>query len=354
MQEKIRIRMQVDGVGLQIGQLSGAGLVVSGETSATPRGLSLILEPGNPITEFRMRRVRQIQDWAPQEFHLRIGVDGDSIVCQGVDALSLPAGGYSLRVVISDLIEQNQPADIDVPDDGTAEVTLQYKTDPRRLALTTAVVDFDPEIRRIVQDTHTLLDGMDAPDWLASASPRPRRKACFMNLLAKLRAAPAPRPNSALISDVASIFFGDVDRVYARVSSDLLADLHTLADDPEQPFYFEGAPKAAIHADLLAALEQFEPDGSLFTLSSFRQEGQPSMQAVIAAPPGGDPARVHYADLDIDLGNPLQDIEGAVIHFGELLAPGKTDHLKLAQSLAKGSTAPFMYYKVTKANAVGA
>jgi hypothetical protein len=174
-----------------------------------------------------------------------------------------------------------------------------------------------------------------------------------MNLLAKLRAAPAPQPNSSLISDVNNIFFGDVDRVYARVSSDLLAHLHTLSADPARPFYFEGTPKAAIHADLLTAIEQFEPDGSLFTLSSFRQEGKPSMQAVIAAPPGGDPARVHYADLDIDLGNPLQDIEGAVIHFGELLAPGKTDHLKLAQTLAKGNTAPFLYYKVTKAKAAG-
>jgi hypothetical protein len=149
VQEKIRITMQVDGAGLQIGQLSDAGLIVSGETSATPRGLSLILEAGNAITEFRMRRVRQVQGWDPQEFHLRIGVEGNSIVCQGVDALSLPAGGYSLRVVISDLVEQNQPSDVDVSDNGAVDVTLQYITDPRRFVLTTALPDFDPEINAL-------------------------------------------------------------------------------------------------------------------------------------------------------------------------------------------------------------
>ena len=78
------------------------------------------------------------------------------------------------------------------------------------------------------------------------------------------------------------------------------------------------------------------------------------MQAVIAVPPGGDANRRHYADLDIDLGNPLQDVEGALIHFGELLTPGKTDHLKLAEKLATGATEDFMYYKVVKVLKAGA
>ncbi|HEX7288969.1 MAG TPA: hypothetical protein VF532_22480 [Candidatus Angelobacter sp.] len=322
--------------------------MLAGETSATPRGLSLLFQSGNPITEYRMRRVRQIHDWDPQEFHLNINLEGNEIVCQGVDPLALPAGGYELRVSISDLQEQEQPVDVDVPDNGAANVTLKFVDDPRRFVLTTPVEEFDPEIKRVVEDPGTVLDGLTATAWLDSAGPRPRRKACLMNLLAKLRAAKGPQPKTPLITDVSSIFFADVDRVYARVNASFLANLQALAADDSKPFYLEGAPKASVHADLLQSIAAWEPDAQLFHLLSFRQEGKPSMQAVVAVPPGGDTTRTYYSDLDIDLGNPLQDVEGVLIHFGELLDPGKTDHLKLAATLAKGATADFTYYKVVK------
>jgi hypothetical protein len=348
VQEKIRIALQVNGTEAEVDDFTADGLVLAGETSATPRGLSLLFQPGNSITEYRMRRVRQIHDWDPQEFHLNISLEGNEIVCQGVDPLALPAGGYELRISISDLLERNQPVDVDVPDNGTAEVTLEFVDDPRQFVLTTPVADFDEQIERVVKDPGTVLDGLSATAWLASAGPRPRRKACLMNLLAKLRAAKGPQPKIPLITDVSSIFFADVDRVYARVNASFLANLQTLAADPKKPFYPEGKPKAAVHAELLNSIAAWEPDAHQFNLLSFRQEGNPSMQAVVAVPPEGGSTRTYYADLDIDLGNPLQDVEGVLIHFGELLAPGKTDHLKLAATLAKGATADFAYYKVVK------
>lgn len=351
MQEKIRITLQVNGAAAQVNDFSEAGLVLAGETSATPRGLSLLFQPGNTITEYRMRRVRQIHDWQPQEFHLTIGLEGNEIICQGVDPLALPSGGYELRISISDLQEQNQPADVDVPDNGTANVTLQFVDDPRRFVLTTPVAEFDSQIKRVIEDPGTVLDGLSATEWLGHAGPRPRRKACLMNLLAKLRAAKGPQPKTPLIKDVSSIFFADVDRVYARVNSNFLVNLQALAADDNKPFYLEGAPKASVHAELLDSIAAWEGDAHLFHLLSFRQEGKPAMQAVVAVPPGGDATRTYYADLDIDLGNPLQDVEGVLIHFGELLAPGKTDHLKLAATLAKGATADFLYYKVVKGKA---
>jgi hypothetical protein len=62
VQEKISLTLQVNGANAQISGLSSAGLVLYRETSTTPRGLNFLLEPGNAITEYRMRRVRQIQD----------------------------------------------------------------------------------------------------------------------------------------------------------------------------------------------------------------------------------------------------------------------------------------------------
>lgn len=71
------------------------------------------------------------------------------------------------------------------------------------------------------------------------------------------------------------------------------------------------------------------------------------MQAVVAIP--SDLGRNFYADLDIDLGNPLEDLAGFVIHMGELIAPGKTDHLALLGKLVKiKAVAPFLFYEVVE------
>jgi len=44
--------------------------VLDREIGATPHRLNFLLEPGNAVAEYRMRRVRQIQEWPPQKFHL--------------------------------------------------------------------------------------------------------------------------------------------------------------------------------------------------------------------------------------------------------------------------------------------
>jgi hypothetical protein len=70
------------------------------------------------------------------------------------------------------------------------------------------------------------------------------------------------------------------------------------------------------------------------------------MQAVVAVPKQANAP--YYADLDIDLGNPLQDVRGFIIHITELLSDGVTDHLALADKLLKNKyTSPYMGYAVT-------
>jgi hypothetical protein len=58
-------------------------------------------------------------------------------------------------------------------------------------------------------------------------------------------------------------------------------------------------------------------------------------------PPNGGP---HFAEVDIGLGNPFGDLTGFFIHFGELLNPGRTDHIKLRSALAKTKASEFLYY----------
>jgi hypothetical protein len=154
-----------------------------------------------------------------------------------------------------------------------------------------------------------------------------------------------------LITSVNSILFADVDRIYRSVDRDLYKRLSDLANDPHRPVYSEGAPKDAIHKRLLRTLDDkgLEPDISVFELQSFRQEGKPSLQTVVATTDSDHQKQSHYADLDLDLGNPLQDVQGFFIHLGEVIDPGKTDHLNVYKKLVKDkSVKPFLYYVVTE------
>ena len=64
-----------------------------------------------------------------------------------------------------------------------------------------------------------------------------------------------------------------------------------------------------------------------------------------ALPPAG--AGAYCAEFDIDLGNPLQDVTGFLVHVGEVLGPKKTDHLGLYKKLAKDKKIkPFLGYKI--------
>jgi hypothetical protein len=68
------------------------------------------------------------------------------------------------------------------------------------------------------------------------------------------------------------------------------------------------------------------------------------MQAVVAIPPPDLPHT--YAEFDLDLGNPLQDVLGFFVHMGELLDGKPTNHLDMRKVLAKGKASDFLYYTV--------
>ncbi|MDQ3803675.1 MAG: hypothetical protein M3416_07585 [Acidobacteriota bacterium] len=343
MNERLIIRLTEDGRRLLINSLSADGVMLRNETDATPRGLLFEFDGNTQGTKDRMERVRRLHGWEPHQFKLLFHLSDGNLILTGVDHRSLPAGRYWFRLRIADLILPKERTQIEIPDDGDADKELKVKKDKRDVRLTSAVTAFDGDVRRVVEATASRLDGSAAAEWLTSRQPRPRRKACFLNLLAKLRAAPTASDH--LLRNVQHVFFADVDRVYARVDREFFTRLEVLADDPSKPFFDEGSPKSAGHRRLLDRVASFEGEAHLYRLRSFRQEGRNSMQAVVAIPP--DPTRNHYADLDIDLGNPLQDVVGFVIHMGELINPGKTDHLALREKLGKNKTlAKFLFYEV--------
>jgi hypothetical protein len=340
MNEYIEVKFRRRGSWMKVTrEVAGRGIELD-EPDPIVRSVSIGLEGFDEVTRYRMRRLRQIKGWEPGQFKLNVSAEGGVLVLRGVDADALPEGRYSLRVLVEEA-DARQSRRVTVEHDGFGEHGVDLTLDDR-----TIVCDDDPadlEIARVLASSS--FDGTDAVSWLNDPDRRPTRKACFLNLLASLRVRPGRE--DALIADIERFFVMSNDRGYARVDRGLLDRLETLALD-DDAFYREGAPRSRVHLRLLDAIPDaekplFPPD----CLVSFRGEGRPSLQTVIAKPPAG---LAHtYAEFDLDLGNPLQDIEGFVVHMFELADSKATDHLDLHKALSRTAAAEFLYYRVSRA-----
>jgi hypothetical protein len=337
MNEYIEVKFRRNGSWLKVKrEVPGHGIELD-ERDPIVRSVSIALDGFDEVTRYRMRRIRQVKGWDPGQFKMRVAAEGGVLVLRGADADALPEGRYSLRVLVEEA-DADQPRRVTVPHDGFGEHAVELALDDREI-----VCDDDPvdlEIARVLGASS--FEGQDAVSWLNDPQWRPTRKACFLNLLASLRVR--PHADAALIADVEQFFWMSNDRGYARVDRSLHERLETLALE-DDTFYREGAPRARVHQRLLDAIPDaekplFPPDG----LVSFRGEGRPSLQTVIARPAVG---LAHtYAEFDLDLGNPLQDIEGFIVHMLELADDKPTNHLDLHRVLARTAAREFLYYRI--------
>jgi len=308
------------------------------EADPLERTVGIQFTPRNDITRVRMDSVRRIQGWQPGEFKLNLSVEDGSILLRGANEHALPEGRYGVRLQIEEAdTPKIQTAAVD--HDGFAVVQVDVQMDDRTVDVD--LTDADGDIMTVLE--RSSVNGLPAVDWLEDPTRRPTRQACLLNLMASLRTR--PNKGAPLIRLVQNVFMVANDRLYAKVDRQLHDVLETLAKDPKRPFYAEGPPHASIHGRLLSELPEPPETKSSFTkLLSFRAEGTPSMQVVIAVPPADCPHT--YADFDLDLGNPLQDVAGFFVHIGELLDGKPTNHLDLRKRLAKTAAAEFLYYTV--------
>jgi len=343
MHERVIIRFKKNGDPMPLDTLTPEGIVINSETDASPRGLSVEFDADSPITKLRLDQVRQFKGWGSQEYKLNLGLLDNALLVTGVDSKSLPAGRYWFRLRIGDLILPEERIKLDLHENQETEVEIDVRPDPRQIESLLTSSPVDQQILHVL--SQSTIDGIALPQWVADPLPRPRRKACLFNLLAKLRSAPDKA--EPLLANVREIFFADVDRCYGIVDGELFARLKGLAASPDKAFAVDHLPLAPIHRKLLGRIRNMESDADDFRLHNFRQAGNHSLQILLAVPPGGDLTRRFYADFDIDLGNPLEDLLGFLIHFGELITPGKTDHLKLRAKLAEDQNlSEFLYYRV--------
>jgi hypothetical protein len=337
--EYIEVQFRRRGRTLKLRRQLPDGTVELDEPDPFQRRVGITFRAANEISRYRMRRIQQIKGWQPGEFRLRVSVEAGTLVLRGDDPFSLPEGRYELRVRLEEARTREPKRFVDVKQDGHAEFVVDVETDDRQVAVDLA--DADSEIVRVLEAS--AIDDLVGLAWLEDPDRRPARKACLLNLLAMLRVTPTLR--DALIAHVQSFYWASNDRAYARVDAELLARLQALADDDRRPFYAEGPPKARIHRNLVLAIPAAEREHfSADRLLSFRAEGSPSLQSVVAVPPAG--VTFAHAEFDLDLGNPLQDVVGIVVHLGELLDGKPTNHLDLWKKLPKGRARDHVHYRV--------
>lgn len=343
MNERIDVRFhKPSGARLRVTRQRPGGIEFD-EPDPLERTVAFSIRGRSEATRYRMRRIAQIKGWEVGTFKLRVSVEDGSVVLRGDDPDSLPEGDYTLGVRIEEVTGRPASAAVRLPHDGQARLDIEIRPDDRDVEVD--LTGGDPEIRRVL-DASTI-DGQPAPAWLQDSAFRPTRKACLLNLLATLRV----RPTSAapLLALVHEVFMAFNDRAYMTVDRALLTRVETLAQDPARPFYREGEPLAPIHGRLKELMPE-PPDvkAQFGAPLSFRAEGRagtPSLQMVILQPPV-DLAHT-YAEFDLDLGNPLQDVLGFVVHAGELLDGRTTNHLDLRARLARTPAHDFLHYRVT-------
>jgi hypothetical protein len=337
MNEAIEVQFSRHGKRLRVKRQLPGGIEFV-ERDPLERTVGIEFRGQNEVTRMRMDSIRRTQGWDPGQFKLRLSVENGSILLRGVTEHALPEGRYSVRLQIEEAKSPRaQTAVLD--HDGRATVVIDVEMDERSVDVD--LTSADDGILAVLGRSR--IDGSVATDWLEDSNRRPARQACLLNLMASLRSRPTL--SSPLVSLVDSVFLVANDRIYTKVDRTLLRTLQQLADHPTKPFFAEGTPHAAIHGRLLTEMPE-EPDvkAQFEGLTSFRAEGKPSMQVVVAIPP---PDLAHtYAELDLDLGNPLQDLVGFFVHMGELLDGKPTNHMDMRKVLAKSSAKEFLYYTV--------
>jgi hypothetical protein len=322
------------------------------EPDAPTRAISIGFAAYDDGTRYRMQRIRQIKGWQSPQFELKAAVEDGSLVLRGFDEYSLPEGFYVITANVGDAkVKKLDKRRVEVKRGAYAVLKIDLEIDDRSIDVDLGGAD-ESILALLNASTLPLPNGASQKqqtglDWIGNPGVRPARRACVLNVIASLRVSPTR--SAPLIEGVKCLFIAKDDRCYAQVTPSFYDRVLTLSQT-HRKVYPEGHPHATIHRSLLKALVAFDGQAlGLFDengLWSFRAEGGPSLQLVLATAASG--YTCGFADLDLDLGNPLQDLAGFAVHMGELLDGKPTNHLDLWGKLSKETTrrAPFLYYKV--------
>jgi hypothetical protein len=334
--EGFELEFTRDGVMLPVTDIvPGEGVILGGEIDNWPLGVALQLEPLSPGTRVIWERIQRDQGWFDAHtFRFKLSRSGERLRFEGIRPDLLPSGTYRGSVFVSGYRFHTRVLQFTIPPNESVHVPVPEKPERRQITRIHPLDDFDPLTRQIVEQSR--IDGISLDTWLRDNTRRIARQAAVLNLLAKLRTPIGSNP--PLSEAVIRLIFADIDRVYAELVPGF-ADRFEIAESG----FGEDRVVHTTHLKLLRRI----PNGSGYHLESFRQQTpQLSLQVAVAVPDRA--TDLQYADIDIDLGNPFTTPLGFFIHLGELLDPGKTDHLAVFDDLCTSPVNDFLYYELAR------
>ena len=318
-------------------ETEGGGVVLEHETSALPRGVAIRIRPAESVTEEQVDSVRLRRGWPPGGMRLDMERKDSWLRLAGEDAGALPAGRYAIQIRVGGLRPVYKPF-CTIPVGGKLCLKVREPALKHRFELSGR--PFDAGTGEILNSSP--LDGQGAVAWLNPDSRigRDRRKACLLNILAKL--ATVPSTEEPLNRYVERIEVVEPDRVYARVSPGFFATVREKFLKKDR----------MVHASHKRLLRRFNLDPRDYRLESYREpRAEASLQIVGAVPRQRDGAskEVNFVDIDLDCANPRYDVWRALLHWGHLFRTGKTNHLKLRRNeLNQGAAEASPYYEAVE------
>lgn len=347
MNERLVMRITQGGVPIRFKELSWAGVGMDWDRDVLPRELTLEFGADSPITHLRVDHVRQLNGWIGNDYKLSLSIEDGALVATGVDPAGLPAGRYWIKPYIGDLVSSSEGIKFELKENGEAQLVVEVQLEKREVEILPDLLEADPHIARLLEDDRVSLDGLSLRNWLRDARPRPSRKACFLNLLARLRTTPGV--DCPMLAHVKQFLSADVDRCYAVVDRTLLKSFQQSSRELCMPLPVEGPPPHQTYRKLYHRIREAEPDADSFLLHSFRRNEENGLQTVLAVPPGEDPSKPCYAEFNLDPSDFLEEFKGLYVFLGESPSPRKIDHLSLGPKLAGDSSlAPFLGYRVVE------
>ena len=257
--------------------------------------------------------------------------------------LHLPHGRYHIKLRLNGIrFGDTSPRSLRITAGGTETLTFEEVPAQHRFELNSEFSRFDESTKRILKDS--TLDDMPAEDWIGpTVLHRDRRKACLMNILAKLAVVPSVR--EPLNRHVRNIRVVEEDRVYAEVAPEFFNTV-------KETFLPRDGTVHTSHKRLLRRIFRSNRD---HVLHSYREErGIGSLQIVGAVPKKRKRANssrvVRFVDIDIDGANPSYDLARFIIHAGHVFRTEKSDHFTLRRNIL-GQAGDFLYYRVVPVSA---
>jgi hypothetical protein len=123
------------GAELPVSSISNEGVIISNEEDTWPCGLVLEFDGDNPVTRYRMDRIRRINGWGHWEYKLNLHVESGRLVVTGGRSDAMPDGSYWFRLRIADFQVSSTRYSFALPANGEATVAPSGGLDVLRESL---------------------------------------------------------------------------------------------------------------------------------------------------------------------------------------------------------------------------